>query len=213
MKNKGKSFYLIEAVFCVVGFVLFSLFIHQNLPLSLVAFLGILLPAYIISRNVGKWSDVFQLFGIRPFSRNLFLYLVIGSFIGILFGMGYRLFCNLHLLPERLTGFAVVAAGIGSAEEMVFRGFLQGHIRGCGIAFSIVFATLFHAVYKCFLFLSHPSNETDLLFLMFWTIVAGLILGTLREISKNVLPALIAHACFDIIVYGGIAIVPWWVWS
>ena len=195
----------------MVGFILFSLFIHQEFPL--VAFLAILLPAYVISLNVGKWSDLFKLFGFGPFSRRLFFYLVIGLTIGILFSIGYQLFSHLRLLPERLTAFAIVGAGIGSAEELVFRGFLQGHLRGFGKIFSICFATLFHTVYKCFLFISHPFNEMDLLFLMFWTIIAGIILGTLRESSNNVLPALAAHAIFDVVVYGGLVTAPWWVWG
>ena len=110
-------------------------------------------------------------------------------------------------------GFAIIAPVIGSAEELIFRGFLQGHLHRYGIIFSVIFATLSHTAYKCSLFISHSSYKTDISFLLIWTIVAGLILGALREISKNVTPALIAHACFDIIVYGDYAISPWWVWG
>jgi membrane protease YdiL (CAAX protease family) len=49
--------------------------------------------------------------------------------------------------------------------------------------------------------------------LVFWTFLGGLFFGTLRQVARNVAPALAAHAVFDVIVYGALAQAPWWVWN
>ncbi|MCK5693629.1 MAG: CPBP family intramembrane metalloprotease, partial [Bacteroidales bacterium] len=53
----------------------------------------------------------------------------------------------------------------------------------------------------------------DFFYLIFWTFLGGLLIGTLRELSGSTIPPVIAHAVFDIILYGGLAIAPVWVWS
>jgi len=35
----------------------------------------------------------------------------------------------------------------------------------------------------------------------------------MREVSGSVIPPVIAHALFDIIVYGGASLAPVWIWS
>jgi membrane protease YdiL (CAAX protease family) len=57
------------------------------------------------------------------------------------------------------------------------------------------------------------SNGSDLYFLGLATFLGGLLFGTLRQWSANILPALAAHIFFDLTVYGGYLHAPWWVWS
>ncbi len=55
--------------------------------------------------------------------------------------------------------------------------------------------------------------QFDLFFLVVWTLVGGLLFGLLREKSGSAFPPLIAHAMFDIVLYGGLATAPLWVWT
>jgi len=55
--------------------------------------------------------------------------------------------------------------------------------------------------------------DINLAFLFTATFLVGLILGSLREFSKNLLPPTALHIFFDLVVYGGYYHAPWWVWS
>ena len=78
----------------------------------------------------------------------------------------------------------------------------------------MVLASLFHAAYKCALFapgLSPPSQ--GLRFLAVATVAGGIAFGALREAGGSALPPVVAHAAFDLVVYGDASQAPWWVWS
>ena len=114
----------------------------------------------------------------------------------------------------RLGSFAAVAAAIGVTEELVYRGYVQGRLRALGPLAAAILAAVGHTAYKCALFALPPlAVEIDLPFLALGTLVVGVGFGALRERSRSVLPALAAHACFDVLVYGQGAQAPWWVWS
>jgi membrane protease YdiL (CAAX protease family) len=72
---------------------------------------------------------------------------------------------------------------------------------------------LSHTGYKVFLFLSHAVIvNVDTGFLALFTFLAGVVFGTLKYISGSLIPAITAHALFDIIVYAEFVQAPWWVW-
>ena len=71
--------------------------------------MGILLPAYIISQNVRKGFDIFQLFGFSPISGKLFLYLGIGFFIGIVLALG-RVYGN-RIISSICIGYIEIIRG------------------------------------------------------------------------------------------------------
>jgi len=103
---------------------------------------------------------------------------------------------------------------VGSTEELFFRGFIQGHTRHIGVIFSVIFATLAHTAYKCSFFAAQQSGyEMDIMFLMKWTILGGIVFGILKEYSNNIVPPLAGHAVFDLLIYGDSVTVPWWIWS
>jgi len=139
------------------------------------------------------------------------------SFAGIAGGASlsflYRWHLDISLIPGSIHLFVIVAAFIGSMEELVFRGFIQDYALRVNGLFSILAGTISHTGYKCCLFLS-PAAESgiDLGFLALWTLLAGLIFGTVKHFTKSILPTLAAHAVFDILVYAEFANAPWWVW-
>jgi membrane protease YdiL (CAAX protease family) len=205
---------LIEALICVTGLVVFSIFSHREFLPFIFSMAGLLAAAVIIVRNSSSGKKVKLLFGFNQVSGKVLIYLVISLLFGILIAVAYRKYQYSSVLPARLTYIAILAALTGSLEEIIFRGFIQGYTRQISILFSIVFAILAHTAYKCSLFMAHQSvYETNILFLMKWTIYGGIVFSILREYSNNILPPIIGHAVFDIIVYGDYLHSPWWLWS
>jgi len=157
---------------------------------------------------------ILEAFGIKQLNRKLLLYVLSAIVLGVILGIITRTRFELTLLPSGFTGVAFVAPLVGATEELVFRGYIQGHLRPVGKIFSIVTTSAFHTSYKLLviLTLSIPL-QFDFFFLIFWTFVGGVLFGTLRELSGNTIPPVIAHAVFDIVLYGGLASAPVWVWS
>ena len=79
--------------------------------------------------------------------------------------------------------------------------------------FAVLFAAFAHAFYKVCLFLSPAAPyQQDLTAFFFWSFAAYVALGLLRFYSKSMIPVIISHAVFDLIVYAEILEAPWWVW-
>ena len=152
--------------------------------------------------------------GINKLNGKILLYCLIAALLGIILAVLARHRFELSLVPAGLSRVALVAPLVGAFEEVVFRGYMQGLIRPIGRSFSVVFAALAHTGYKVLLILSLSGPlQFDYSFLVYWTIAGGLLFGTLRELSGSTFPPLTAHAVFDILMYGGMASAPAWVWS
>jgi len=202
-----------EAVICSFAFMIFAFFIQYEFPVSLLAILALILPSYIISRNLISINDIRKITGEIPSLKMFILFSIIGITGGVAFAVMYRWHLDAPLIPRSIHYFALVAALIGCMEELVFRGYLQESVESSGPLFQVTFSTLSHTGYKCCLFLSPFSViQTNIGFLALWTIIAGAIYGTIRYYSKSILPSLIGHAVFDIWVYAEFVKAPWWVW-
>lgn len=204
----------LEAVLTITGLFIFALFIHSGSFSIVLAITGLTLSALSINHAVQSSTSVFNAFGFTTISKKTLIYSLAGVLVGVILGVIVRQTFGLTLLPETLTRIAIIAPLIGVTEELIFRGFVQGRTDSFGPVFSVVFAATGHALYKYFVLrsLSDPVN-IDYEFLVVWTFLGGLLYGVLRELSKSVIPPATAHACFDIVVYGGFTIAPVWVWS
>ncbi len=155
-----------------------------------------------------------EAFGIGRLNRRILLYTLPAVLLGVLLGIFTRNRFELTLIPAGFAGVVFVAPLIGAFEEVVFRGYIQGQLRPVGMIFSIVSASSVHTCYKLLVILTLAIPlQFDFFFLIFWTFVGGLLFGTLRELSGSAIPPIIAHAVFDIVLYGGLATAPVWVWS
>jgi membrane protease YdiL (CAAX protease family) len=202
-----------DACLSLTGILLFAGFIHHSFPLLMIAIAGVTGAGIAIGFSIRSIPIPFAL-GIDKLNRRILLYCLPAALLGIVLGVFARHRFELSLVPKGLTRVAMVAPLIGSAEELVFRGYMQGLIRPLGRVFSIVFAAAAHTGYKVLVILTFSGPlQFDYSFLVFWTIVGGLLFGTLRELSGSTFPAVIAHAVFDILLYGGMATTPLWVWS
>jgi len=140
--------------------------------------------------------------------------MIVGLIVGTALGIYTRYHFELNLLPATLTLVAVIAPLTGAMEELVFRGYIQGKLNSINPIFAVIYAAIAHTAYKLLVFysLGRPL-EFDFLFLTQWTLLGGLVFGSLRFFSKSIFPPLIAHGIFDIILYGGLLTAPFWVWS
>ncbi len=197
------------AILCSFGLMIFSFFIHFKFPFRLVSFAGLIISAFVVAANLRSLSDLKKFFSFKTKLPYSFLGITAGIVIAVL----YRWHLDVSLFPKSVFPFVIVAALIGGTEELVFRGFLQEYVKEINGPFSVIFSTLSHTGYKSLLFLS-PVIHTDINvgFLALWTFGAGLLFGTIRHLSKSILPSLSAHVLFDILVYAEFAWAPWWVW-
>ena len=195
------------------GILIFAGFIHQAFPLILLALGGLAGTAALIGYSTRN-LPVLKTFGLDSFNRKVLLFILPAIALGTVLGILTRNRFELTLIPEGFTGVAFVAPLVGVSEELVFRGYIQGQLRPGGKIFSIVSASAMHTSYKLLLILTLAVPlQFDFFFLVFWTFVGGMLFGTLRELSQSTIPPLFAHALFDVILYGGMATAPVWVWS
>ncbi|MFC2114077.1 lysostaphin resistance A-like protein [Bacteroidota bacterium] len=210
--KSSKHVIYLEAALCSLGFIVFSYFIHHGFPFVIISFIGLAFPALIMSRQFNSPADISQVFGLL-LSRKKSWYLLVGLQLGLIYSIAYRNVTDVPMFPKYLTWFAITASLIGAAEELIFRGFFQEYFKRINTGFAVLFATSLHTAYKCFLFLSPVHTiEVNIQLLFIFTFAAGLFLGLLKEFSKSIIPAIIAHVIFDILVYGECLQPPWWVW-
>ena len=202
----------LDALVTLAGVLIFAFFVGASFPVVLIAVLGLIISGQRIARQISSFSEALAKFGIF-FRRSTLVYLIIGILLGVLIGLFYRWHLSIPLIPENLSLFAFVAAVIGASEELFFRGYLQGIVEKVNTGLAIVFGSLAHTLYKGILFLSpFALQQVDIWFLMIWTFGVGLCFGWITKTAKSVVPALVAHALFDIWVYGQLSQAPWWVW-
>jgi len=202
-----------DVLLSFMGILLFAGFIHQALPLLLIAIGGLAGTALVIGYST-KHISFFEAFAFKSLNQKVLLYTIPAIVLGLVMGILTRNRFELTLIPAGITGVAFVAPLVGAMEEMVFRGYFQGQLRPIGTGFSILTASALHTSYKLLVILSLAIPlQFDFFFLIFWTFVGGLLFGILRELSRSSIPPVIAHAVFDIVLYGGLVAAPVWVWS
>jgi membrane protease YdiL (CAAX protease family) len=195
------------------GIFLFAGFIHRPFPLLLLSIVGVVVAGSAIALSIQSIPYLFAA-GFDKLNRKTLIYTLAAVLIGILLGVFARRRFDLSLLPATLTSVALTAPLVGAVEEIVFRGYIQGLLRPLGRGLSIVCAATEHTIYKLLVILSLSAPlQFDYLFLAVWTFIGGLLFGTIRELSGSTIPPMVAHAVFDIVLYGGMATAPLWVWS
>ncbi|MGB2795905.1 MAG: CPBP family intramembrane glutamic endopeptidase [Phycisphaerae bacterium] len=203
-----------EAAVAGAGMVVFALFAHSLSATFAFSAAGLTLTAAALVRAVVRSRSPLILFGLAPVARKTALYAALGAALGLGLSVWYRWHIGAPPLPEAFRGFALVAALIGSAEEVLYRGYVQGRVRRLGPVGAVACAALLHTAYKSALFaLPGAAATIDLEFIVAATFIGGLVFGALRQLSGNVLAPLAAHAAFDLVVYAELAAAPWWVWS
>lgn len=205
---------LLDAVLVVTGICLFAIFIHRDPWVQIISFAALLFTGIVIIRSAENYSSLLSVFGMIPVSKRIIPYVIAGLLFGIILGFWYNIKFDYPLLPSPLTKLAIIAPLIGITEELVFRGYVQTKSASAGVLFSIVFASIGHTLYKYLVIKTLPIDlGLSLTMLILLTFSYGIVAGILRHYSKSVIPPAGAHALFDIIVYGGVASAPVWIWG
>ena len=190
---------------------LFGLFVHSCTPVAVagLAAAGVAMGWSVVARGSLRASLGLEVGGTSGWGFSC-----AGVAVGVGLALLYRWHLGSPLVPRRLAWFALLATTIGGAEELLYRGYLFGRLERYGLAVATVGAAAAHAAYKSALFvLPPPGREVDVVFLAVVTFLGGVVFGGMRAVSGSVVPPLVAHACFDLVVYGNLASAPWWVWS
>jgi membrane protease YdiL (CAAX protease family) len=205
---------LLSALLVTGGMCIFGLFIHAHSWRRMISFAGLALAAAVISRSAVNITSLLKLLGIVPFTRKVIHYSLAGMIFGTLLGVLYNYLKADSLFPGSLAKFALMAPLIGITEELVFRGFVQSGAASAGALLSVLMASFGHTLYKYVVIRTVPFDlQTDIPSLVLLTFLTGVVFGMMREASGSIAPPALAHALFDIIVYGGASHAPVWIWS
>lgn len=177
------------------------------------AIASLLLPSIALGLYVKRMGRPFSMIHARKKNATLILALLLSLTTAIFFGTSYRQHIGMEGWPMVFSSFAWVAVAIGAAEELIFRGALYYMVPSKHVWSAILITALAHAGYKTLLFLSpFAEQHVDTSAVFIYTAISGLLLGGLRACSASVAPPLLAHICWDAIVYADSAVAPWWVW-
>ncbi len=193
---------------------IFGMFIHEVTLWRVVSFMGLAITAVVISLSVRDIKSLLTVSGIIPLNKKVVYYSLTGIIFGILLGLLYNFIKADSLLPVTLTKFALIAPLIGITEELVFRGYVQTRSASAGVLASVLVAASGHTLYKYLVIKTVTVDiNTYIPSLVILTFLTGMVFGLMREASRSVIPPALAHALFDIIVYGGASLAPVWIWS
>jgi len=197
----------------VAGILLFAGFIHSPLPLKSVAYVSLAGSGFLIGYSV-RLNPLLPAFGLARIGRRSILFFIPALVLGAALGILTRYTFDLSALPVSLKSFVLTAPLVGATEELIFRGYIQGYMQSIGRLFSVIYASSVHTCYKVLVILSLSIPlQFDFFFLILWTFLGGTVFGLLKDLSRSSLPPVIAHAAFDIVLYGGLSVAPVWVWS
>ncbi len=192
------------------GMVLFALAAYSPTLLFL-RIAGAVCAASTLAVALAADRHPLSLLGLTMPRGRAWIFLPLCLAVGMAAGVIYRNGQGGPLWPVELTSFCLVSAAIGAAEEIAYRGFVQGQLRSWGPLGACIGAAAAHAAYKCALFaMPGIHDRPDFLVLGLGTLVGGTIFGLMRQSLGSVAFPLLAHVAFDVIVYGDLAALPWW---
>jgi membrane protease YdiL (CAAX protease family) len=191
-----------------VCLVLFSFFAQREIGWAFL-FLLAAQVLMIISLSPCSGKMLAEIFGIRK-GRSLPIWAVISVTTAVAAAGIYRRNLPYTPWPTGLNSFAGIAILIGACEELIFRGFIYTKIPVRNFALKALGSSFIHASYKGALFASFADTRPGWLFLI--TLITGFLLGLMRNYSKSIIPCIIFHCLFDVMVYGDMTSTPWWVW-
>jgi len=193
------------------GMVVFAFCAHRpNLWPGRAAGLAVAVAALAV--GVARDRQLRDLFSLRAFPAYRLAYLPLCAALGAALAAYYRLAQHRAPWPAGLGAFCAAAVAIGAAEEIVYRGFVQGRLRRWGALAAAGAAAGTHAAYKAALFcLPDVPVRADLFRLAVGTAAVGLVFGLMREAFGHLAFPLAAHVAFDAVAYGDLSAAPWWV--
>lgn len=208
-----RTWYRAEVLLIAALLLLFSWCIHADLPLQGLSFAALGAIAWMASNHPVLLRETIGGLFTDFTKRQLVVFHLLGLASGILAAFYFRYSASLSLFPRSVQWFVLVAISVAVVEELFFRGLLQSLVQEVSHRLAAPLPALIHAGYKAMIFVPMVNrHETQLLSLFCWSFLAFLGLGYLKQVSKSLVPPVVAHLVFDVLVYAGYTQAPWWVW-
>jgi membrane protease YdiL (CAAX protease family) len=200
----------LAGLLCIGG----AIFMHHPGFGILIFNVSIMMAAFLTGFGIDQHPLVVRsrdLWTIRKSNR---LVLILALVLALLLGLLARNAEGLHLIPSGMEWFVLVSMAIGATEELMFRGLIQGEAARWNPSGAVWLSALLFAAYKTAIFVWPDASQFNIpLNLFAFTFPAGLLLGYLRKRTGSILPGMIAHMLFDLILYADSPNAPWWVWD
>lgn len=209
---KTRVAHLVELLLLSVLLVVFSWFIHDQWPMRLISFFALLAISWIISDHYQFLKDLGYQLRHDLLSKKMVIFNLIGLQLGIAIALYFRYSSQMNLLPQSSNWFLVTGLSIAVAEECLFRGIVQSTAEKMHYGTAPLVAALIHSTYKVMIFIPLGSSNPNINSLFVGSFIAFVGLGYLKQFARSIVPAIIAHVAFDIIVYAEYTHAPWWVW-
>jgi membrane protease YdiL (CAAX protease family) len=213
MKSESISALLIATLaglLCIGG----ALFMH-NPGFGIVLFnICLLLAGFLTGFGIDRHPLVIRSREWWTIRKSSYRALVIALSLALLLGLLARNAEGLPLLPIGLEWFVLVSMAIGATEELMFRGMIQGEAARWHAHGAVWLSAFIFAVYKTAILIWPDGKPITLPLTLFaFTFPAALGLGYLRKQTGSIMPGMLAHMLFDLILYGDSHEAPWWVWN
>jgi membrane protease YdiL (CAAX protease family) len=203
----------IKAVSISIGLWVFALLYRGSFPMQVIAALSLLATAILIVQVILSTGKVLWEKSIWQWQTGSGKVYAFSIMVSVFLALCYRYSEQMPIIPASAAWFVVISILIGATEELIFRGVVQGEAGRWNMNGAIYLSAFAFAGYKSLLFvLPSAENQSNILILFILTFLAGIVLGYARKNSGSILPCLVAHGIFDILVYMETANPPWWVW-
>jgi len=178
----------------------------------LFSFFALLAIAWIISDHYQFLKDLGKQLKHDLLSRKMVISNLIGMQLGIAIALYFRYSSQMNLLPQSSNWFLVAGIAIAVTEECLFRGIIQSAAEKIHYNTAPLTAALLHSAYKVTIFLPLGNSNPTISSLFVGSFIAFVGLGYLKQLAGSIVPAIVAHVVFDVLVYAEYTHAPWWVW-
>jgi len=209
---KTRVAHLVELLLLSILLIVFSWFIHDQWPTRLLSFFALLTTSWIISDHYQFLKDLAYQLRHDLLSRKMVIFNLIGLQLGIAVALYFRYSSQMNLLPQSSGWFLVTGIAIAVTEECLFRGIVQSTAEKIHYNTAPVIAAFIHATYKVTIFIPLGNNNPNINSLFLGSFIAFTGLAYLKQSAGSIVPAIIAHVVFDVMVYAEYTHAPWWVW-
>jgi membrane protease YdiL (CAAX protease family) len=209
---KTRVTHLVELLLLSILLVVFSWFIRDQWPIRLISFFALLAISWIISDHYQFLKDLVYQLKHDFLSRKMVIFNLIGLQLGIAVALYFRFSSQMYVLPQSFNWFLIAGIAIAIMEECMFRGIVQSTAEKMHYQTAPLVAALIHSAYKVTIFIPLANSNPNVNSLFIGSFIAFVGLGYLKQFTGSIVPAIIAHVVFDIIVYAEYAHAPWWVW-
>lgn len=188
-----------------IPFVLLLDMSFEKTPLIYLLAFTLVLAKKVDMRSVGFWTEKLGfslLIGLIYYL--VFAFFMFSSlFISVYLTTGHLLIVGYELLPSMFV-FPFMTLCVGVSEEGLFRGFMQTRL---SLAYSKKQALWVQAfLFGIWHFVWHitPFDPMGMVAHVLSSLVFGLVFGRFFEISRNLVPLILAHGLVDTITYGAV---------